>query len=346
MKFKRLKSQVILLLAVTALVIFFGLGSQSVKALTISPIRAEFNVDPGLSVSGTFKLFNEKDEAQKFYITFARFATKDETGEPAFVPGNEGIPSWVEAPSEVLVSGKEYLDVDYKITVPEGAEPGGYFAAIFASNTKPPKDPKDIAIIGEAGTLIFLRVNGSFTEGETILSFNIKDKKRFFTALPVEFLYRFQNSGEDRVKPLGDIVIKNVFGITAKIINANRTAGSVLPKSIRQFLSGWYATGSPAVQPIEQQAEYPKNGDFIEQLKFEWNHLAIGYYSANLTLTVDNDSSRSYHKKLGFFVFPWHLMSLVALFLIFEFRRRIYTLLILSWLRFKKWLSRKVRDNE
>lgn len=315
MNYKYLENKILLTLFLTFLIIFFGAPTYKAKAVTVSPIRIELATDPGTSKAGSFKVTNDETKQVTYQIIVAKFETKDETGEPAFVPGKDGIPSWIETASSVTIESHGSKVIPFNISVPENAEPGGYFAGIFVSKTAPNVSGEaDIGLESNVGTLIFLRVNGAFIEGETILEFNTKDKKKFFTSLPVEFYYRFQNSGEDRVKPLGDIIIKNIFGITSKILNANRTAGSVLPKSIRKFFAVWQTSGGNTIEQSSSEVQnQPEGQSYFQTLKWQWQHFALGRYVAHTTVTVNNDASRSYSKSTSFWVVPWQLVGTIIL---------------------------------
>jgi hypothetical protein len=266
------------LLAITLTAgILILLPTHKAGAVTVSPVRTELSVDPGQSVDAKIKLFNESASRQTFYIVFANFESKDETGEPTFVPGNKGIPSWVQAPSSIDIEPKQYSEVTFTITPPKNVDPGGYFAAALASKSAPSADGLNpISLETQTGTLIFLKVNGDFAEGEKIIEFNTKDKQALFNSLPVEFFYRFQNSGADRIKPAGDITIKSIFGWQSKIINANPTGGSALPQSIRRFEASWSTSGGG----IEEQPINPnrlKNkASFKEAVVWQWQHFAVG----------------------------------------------------------------------
>lgn len=295
----------------TALVVSFFFSSTA-KAITVSPIRLELAADPGGSTEGKIKLFNEANQAQTYFIQFANFESKDESGQPTFVPGKTGIPSWGHAPESVNIGAKQFVEIPFTITPPSNAEPGGYFAAIFASKNAPSGDDAySIALDSQAGTLIFFRVNGNFTDGEKVLEFNTKDKQKMFSQLPVEFFYRFQNSGADRIKPAGDITIKSIFGWTSKIINANPTSGSALPQSIRKFEASW-STGGGGIeeQPIQPE-RLKEHASFKESVVWQWNHLAIGLYKANLGVTINNDAARHYDATTSFWVIPWQLLSVI-----------------------------------
>lgn len=297
------------------IVSFFLVAFHSAQAITVSPIRIELNSDPNGTVSSSFKVTNDEAKENTYSIIVARFETKDETGEPVFVPGKEEIPSWVEIANTVTVPGRGSRQVPFSIIVPNDVDPGGYFAGVFVSKSAPGLDANvNIGLQSNVGTLIFLRVNGDFKEGETILEFATRNKQKFFSSLPVSFYYRFQNSGEDRVKPLGDIIIKNLFGFTTKVVNANPSAGSVLPKSIRKFFTTWQTSGGDEVETNSGSIiEPPNDQTYLETLKWQWQHFAFGRYVAHMTVTVENDASRSYSKKTSFWVIPWQLLGTIII---------------------------------
>jgi hypothetical protein len=143
-----------------------------------------------------------------------------------------------------------------------------------------------------------------------IPDFATSNKQRWFTQLPITFFYRFQNSGSDRIKPVGDIVVKNMFGRNAKILAANLGEGSVLPKSIRRFETTWTSSGFAGMKqdPAEQVAQTPRG--FWPTVVYQAKHFAFGLYTAELNLRygVNNTSATAAYK---FFVFPWQLVLVV-----------------------------------
>lgn len=300
----------VLLGFIVALVVLGAVPLRQAQAVTVSPLRLELEADPGQTIQSKFKIYNDAPGAQQtYYISLAKFETKDETGEPFFVPGKTEIAAWATAPASVTVAHFQYAEVPFSITVPQGTEPGGYFAAVFAS-TQAPKDLNDsnIGLSTDTGTLIFLRVNGEFKKGEVILDFNTANKKHIFSSPPVSFYYRFQNEGADRVKPLGDIEIKNTLRMTTKLVNANVGGGSVLPQSIRRFETTWAGTGGGETQANDVVTEQAPSSGFWKKVQHEWTHFAFGRYTAQLKLVINNDTSRQYTKTVAFWVFPWHLL--------------------------------------
>ncbi len=164
-----------------------------------------------------------------------------------------------------------------------------------------------MAIGAKSGVLILLSVNGDVKKSASIISFDTKDSQRFYEALPVEMAYRFQNTGGDRVKPKGSIIIRNILGIKATSLEANSLEGNVLPKQIRHFDVVWkkhdapLADGETAVR------------NFLQNVKYEWSNFALGYFTAQLNLTGVSGINDSAIAETHFIVFPWQLLIVLLL---------------------------------
>jgi hypothetical protein len=149
--------------------------------------------------------------------------------------------------------------------------------------------------------LVLLRVNGAVSESGGIVAFDTIDHSRVYTALPVGFFYRFENAGGDRVKPTGDVAIKNMIGLTTMRVPGNPVDGNVLPQSTRRIETVW--SGDDGVA-----GTVPKG--FFDAVRYQYHNFAFGYYGAHLDLTygVKNTPSTSV---LHIWVFPWQLIVCV-----------------------------------
>lgn len=313
--------------------LFFFFVPILVHALTITPPRIELEGDPGTTVTGEFKVTNESNNTQVYYTQVENFEAKDETGNPQFVQTKEGLAVWTSVVSSMTVAASEQKAIPFSIQIPRSAEPGGYFASIFVRTTPPPTQAGEVSIGARLGTLVLLRVNGEIQEGVDILEFGTEGKQRWFTSLPIEFYYRFQNTGADRVKPEGDVTIKNLVGLKAKILSANRTEGSVLPRSIRRFDTAWIHGGGGQEDPA---AITPTRtaGSFFDEAKYQWHNFAFGIYNAQLDIAFgENNNTAS--GNFRFFVVPWQLLIifvviLLILLIVFRFLLRRYNRYIIS----------------
>ena len=298
--------------------------SSQVLALTISPVRIEISGNPGQTLNGELLLSNEQEGTRTFYSSSEKFEAAGETGAPTFVFTDEGLATWIETISQVTLEPEEKKTIPFTIKIPQNADPGGHFAAIFWG-TSPPKSEESgaVSVAAKVGVLVLLKVTGEIEEGVGLLEFHTKDEQKFFDALPINFVFRFSNSGGDRVKPEGEITIKNMLGRVVAVLPANKTKGNVLPNSIRKFETIWEKIDEDEAKKAEIETEGEEETDekgqgFIQGLKREKNNFAFGRYTANLELECGANAEKA-QASFSFFVIPWRISSLAILFLVVLF---------------------------
>jgi hypothetical protein len=277
---------------------------QRVFALTITPIRIEIAGDPGQVLTREMSLINDKDTNETYYVSYLNFEAQGETGNPAFVEPKDDLGTWMTAPESVILAPKESKTVSIKITIPKNAEPGGHFAAIFWGTVPRTSNTNSVSIGA--------KINGQVNENGGIIEFGTLNKQTFFTALPVSFYYRFQNLGGDRVKPQGEVKMKDILWITEKSIPGNPVDGNILPNSIRKFETVWQGKDGPT--PREEKDQ----GNFFTKVGYEWRNFAFGYYRAKLSLAYGTNDEVS-NATFSFWVFPWHLLIVITIFLLIIF---------------------------
>jgi hypothetical protein len=279
------------------------------KAATVTP-RIELEGAPGQALVENIKIQNEERQSKTYYLSVENFVAQDESGTPSFSPRKEDLSAWISGPESVTVGPGESREVAIKIAIPANAEPGGHFAAVFFQTTPPTGDDNagQVGISAKLGSLILLRVAGDFEQGATLLEFDTKNKQMFFTALPVGFYYRFQNTGDDHLRPVGDVFITNTIGRTTKILRANPIDGSVLPQSIRRFETVWTkATGPKQQEPVVEVPKDEVHG-FWNNVKYQWQNFAFGKYKATIKVVYGTKELRSANAKVTFWVIPWQLL--------------------------------------
>lgn len=269
------------------------------EALTISPARLELTADPGTVVSSEFTIVNEQDVDQVYYTSVENFEAQGESGTPNFTTVKEGFSSWVQVVEKVEIKKGEKVKIPFTVTVPQGADAGGHFAAIFLSTIPPSTGAGEVSVGAKVGMLMLLKVSGDIKEDGGVVSFTVKNGSRFVTSLPVDFVYRFNNNGNDRVKPTGTTTIKNMIGSTVESLNANTNDGNVLPGSIRRFEMTW-----------GKEAPIPASASFMDHVSYQMRNFALGVYSANLNLTF---GTKTAEKSMYLFVLPWHLLVVILL---------------------------------
>jgi hypothetical protein len=291
-------------------------GYNSVSAMTISPVRYEIQGDPGQTLVKEMTIINEDNTSAMYYSSFANFEAQGETGSATFVEPKDDIGTWMTTDEQVSLLPGEQKTVSFSVKIPENAEPGGHFGVIFWG-TSPENNAggKQLAVSAKTGLLVLLTVNGAVKEGGGLLDFSTRDNQFWYNSLPVSLIYRFQNSGGDRVKPLGEIKVRSFGFIPVKKLNANPVNGNILPNSTRKFNVDWVRYVEPKDTPVVTGVV--KN--FFHRAVYQWKNFAVGLYSANLNLTYGL-LGQNVKKSVFFFVFPWQLLiCLIVLFIIVFF---------------------------
>ncbi|MFA6255021.1 MAG: hypothetical protein WC675_03230 [Patescibacteria group bacterium] len=298
------------ILAVSSLVIlFFTLFfSCPVLATTVISPLLELEADPGQTQPAVVKIYNETDQNLFLVPSIEKFKAGDEAGQPVYLPPEEKdeFLNWFNLSQDsILLKPKQAAIVPFTVVVPPQAIPGGYYAVIFWENqVEPTQEKPAVTIKSKVGTLIFLKVKGELVEQGQLLEFKIQGDQNYFWHLPINFIIRFNNSGNIHLQPTGTIELKNWLG-QKEVLPVNKELRNVLPQSTRRFEIIW---GSPLVYPnIIQQ--------FWGNLKEELNHFTFGRYSASLNLTYGSDSQQAVTQELSFWFIP--VSSIIALIIIF-----------------------------
>jgi hypothetical protein len=278
--------------------------ASPVQALTLTPIRLELQADPGQTFTEEVTLYNERPTTETFYISYANFEAQGESGNPAFVEPKDGIGTWMKAAEKVIIAPKSSKTVPFTVAVPADASAGGHFGAIFWGTVPQGSGAGQVSIGAKTGLLVLLSVSGPISEKGGIVDFSTIGKKTFYTALPVDFTYRFENAGSDRIKPVGLVTIRNVLGLKAKEIPGNPVDGNILPRSTRRFETSWVGKDIPnPAKPIEHSG-------FFNEAKYQWRNFAFGRYVAHLNL-VYGFQKETTNAKFAFWVLPWQLLIII-----------------------------------
>jgi hypothetical protein len=308
----------------------FGVGKAS--ALTISPPVRELSGDRGGVVSGIVKLYNETDRDVTVYPSTAAFKAKaSENGEPDFadlekVNTDNDLASWIKVPQgPISIRSLDWQQIVFEIKIPQDAEPGGHYAAIFFSPQNPNEGGSDkVSVNYKTGSLLLLTISGNIKEGGNLKEFS--SDKTFYDHIPANFSLRVENTGNVHFKPGGVISIKNTFGgfVTDLKILQTESGGNVLPKSIRKYDIIW---GEADKEKI------PKG--FWQSVKYEWNNFYIGRYSAIAQVKFPADKNDS--AQIAIWIIPWQLLIVIVIGLILVF---------LLFRQYNRWIIKKARSQK
>ena len=208
--------------------------------------------------------------------------------------------------------------------VPDYAGPGGHYAAIFLS-TAPPEAANtgsQVSIASRIGTLVLVRIAGEIKESAQMSEFSTTSKS--FDSLPVDFNIRIKNDGNVYLKPMGTIVIKNMWGSVAGKVAVNENGGNVLQDQIRKFDATWVKNPN-AVGATTFWGKYRQ----------EKENYAFGSYSADLSLAYGT-AGKTLMASTSFMVIPWTVIIVNLAIIII-----IVVLLYFGIQRYNKWILKK-----
>lgn len=299
---------VCLLIVAAVLVSAFPQGqarAESGQAFSISPPLIELKANRGQTVNATIKFTNLSGGELVIKTQFNDFGAKDETGEPNIIFDDAqsttySLKNWIASPQPFKIAAKETKTLNFPITVPNDAEPGGHYAVIRFTGSAPELEQSGVSLTGSIGSLVLLQVAGDIKEQAELSEFSpatVSYKQNgdpqytntsFFETGPLGFVQRIKNSGNVHIKPTGTIELFNVFGAKVSTIRVNgdptdpkNPPKSVLPQSVRRF------------------GESTNDAGWL-----------FGYYTAKLNLSY-GQGQQQLSQTIGFWVIPYKLIILV-----------------------------------
>jgi len=295
----------VLLISISVCLLALAVVPPSVQAneeggvnLLFSPPIIELDLRKGQSYQQIVKLENRSNQVQTYYPIIQDFVAQGEEGAQEFLPAEESgsgaysLKDWISISDEPLILGAgEKTAFVMTIDVPADAEPGGRYAALLFT-TEPP-DVSGITGVGVAtktGPIILGTVPGLVVEDATVKEFSVS--RDYYEYPPVDFITRIENTGNVHIKPVGQIVITDMFGRTVDQIDVNEKLGNVLPNSVRRFDNRWSRSA-----------------------------FTVGKFTATLSLNFGRVEPHVLTSTLSFWVVPWKvilvgLLGLVILVLL------------------------------
>jgi len=287
-----------------------SLLASNAFALTIAPPILEISANPGDNPTESIKIFNETDNWITFWVSTANFTAKaDEEGTPEFLPYQEGdnsLANWIDIDraTSITLLPAEQKTITYTIHIPQNADPGGHYAAIFFGTQPQDMYGSSVGLSSKLGALVLLTVSGNISESGSLLEFKLSEPKPFYDHLPVALSLLFKNSGNVHLRPQGQITITNIWGqVSDKVgVNKDEDGGkNILPQTSRHLEAVW-TRGAIEV----------KDNGFLDKLNNEIGNFALGRYKASLDLGYGTQG-KTVNASLVFWVFPWQLILVLFL---------------------------------
>jgi hypothetical protein len=220
-------------------------------AFSVSPAIIELAGDRGASVTSEVVVKNTGTDAQTYYLQTIKFLARENSGSPMFVSpqvDKSGLAQWIAlSKSQVTVQGQSQAKVPFTVAVPSDVASGSYSGAILVSST--PFTTADTSIQARTAVLVLFTVNGETNAKLALLDFVPTDATGISAAATGGFRYRVQNQGNVYAAPQGSVTVKDLFGRTLAVADANPDGGRVLPGMTRTY-DGAFRSDLFAVGPV------------------------------------------------------------------------------------------------
>lgn len=243
--------RVVVGLIVAVVAVSFGVSAathaqeSTANTLKVSPVRSDIQIAAGKSGTVEIEVTNLTNAEVMVRPIENDFVQGDESGTPSIIlDANEYAPThslkrFMSPLADVTIPAKGSAIVTVTITVPAGAQAGGYFGAVrFAPTT--PDSGGQVNLSASVASLILLTVPGPVTEQLNLTDFTIqqggKSGTDFRTPNDLKVSFRFENKGNIQIGPFGKISVRQGDKVVYDVdFNNKNPRDVVLPDGARRW---------------------------------------------------------------------------------------------------------------
>jgi len=220
--------------------IFSASFARAEGGLQISPVSFNLETTPGATNTGKITIKNLNSETINYSIEVELFSKVSDEGAPSFEKADvkEGVTSLVDwitfSPKEGKLEPKKDAVIDFSVDIPEGAEPGGHYAAIFARQLEKTADGKtQLGVTTRVGSLILVSVPGDVKKTVNLKEFSAP---KFIWKGPVTLGAKAENTGTVHYDSEVKVNVKPLLGSASEV---NLGKHTIIPKNERSYTGLW-----------------------------------------------------------------------------------------------------------
>jgi len=274
--------------------------NNSGQALEIAPPLIYLTVNPGQTVATQILIRDVSGTALTVSGQVNDFVASGDSGSPKVILNNDTnnpytLKDWIAPLPSLQLVPKQIKTLPVTVNVPANASPGGHYGVIRFTATPPSLNGQTsgVSLSASIGALMLLTVTGNITQGLTVQQFTVAHDGKtgsIFSSGPVSFTEVLKNTGNVHVQPVGQVVVKDMFGHTLGAVNVNLPPGNILPNSSRKF-----------TQALDKSVI--------------GNKKLLGRYTATMTVTYGSPK-KTLTSNLSFWVIPFKTIAIVIIVLI------------------------------
>lgn len=205
-----------------------SLSPASLKGLTLSTLRSELNIEPGISLEGTLKVTNSTEKTMAVTLSAEEFSVINQQYDYAFTKDSD-VASWVTFDNaEINLEAGVSKDVKYILRAPLSAEPGGQYISLFASTMT--QDDSTVSSQQRIASLLYINVIGDVTRSGKLVSLS----SPWLVINNGNWSAAVQNTGTTHFRSRYNIQISNLFN---DVVASSQSDDLILPSTVR-LISG------------------------------------------------------------------------------------------------------------
>lgn len=265
---KKLTAQIIF--AILILLVFFkSTNAQERIPLVVAPARQTIAIDAGKTENLQIKFFNESSSPISGNLRAVDFVVTGNDGSPILLEDQPN--DWVKLPYDrASIPAGDVLKVNFKVSVPKDAIPGGrYVAIIFEQTGQIPTQTSNnesaSAISSRIVGLLSIRVNGTITESAFVNIFRVP-KFLEFGKIPVYF--EIVNKGGYHINPKGQVTLTNWFGKEIERVTIDDK--NIFPNAKRSYEAKLGETWMFGKYKVNLVASYGETGKTVVDESYIW----------------------------------------------------------------------------
>jgi hypothetical protein len=208
--------------------LLYCLPAYATTGLTVSPLRTEVEILPGKLAKGNLKLTNATRVPMLVRLDAEAFRVVDEAYDYKFDPLSNVI-NWVRFNETVveMQPGQSHA-IQYTITAPIDAKPGGYYVSMFAS-TDVANANSVINARQRVGSLFYITVTGEASRGGSLVSLELP----LFISADSRWSMNIKSDAATHFRSDYRIAIYNVVG--KGVVSESKGSALIMPDSVRRI---------------------------------------------------------------------------------------------------------------
>ncbi|HEY9583180.1 MAG TPA: DUF916 domain-containing protein [Candidatus Paceibacterota bacterium] len=209
----------------------------SANSFLVSPAHKELEIRPGTKKTFDISLTNQSGKLMRFVIGSEDVVASDqgETNTLDTVTGPYSLRQYISVPfKEIQLEAGKTMSIPIDIEIPGDETNSGLYGAVTISAISEGSDGRNgtaAVLTSKIAVVVFVRTNEDLNLDAHLDKFDTASGSHVFTRIPVVFAISYKNSGSTHVRPIGTVMLRNIFGRTIEDIPVS--SWFVLPMSTR-----------------------------------------------------------------------------------------------------------------